>query len=144
MTQKENRIIDKLDSFFELKIDSNYIPICYNSLEMSKVDDVIDDCFLARRKNGKNQFLFFGENIASSLGKGNQSDIENLIFSNNIELTSKFQKVLDSGKPLIDEKTFINHDKLEVRYRQKLYPLLNEKGNLEYIFGGLRWKIITT
>lgn len=137
-----NRIIDKLDKFFQLEIDQPYKLVSYNSLKLSEIDEIIDDCFLARRSEGKNQFLFFGKNIIKSVGDGDSSNIENLVFSNNHELTNKFQNALSQKSPILDEDSFINKDKLEVRYRQKLYPLLNDEGKLEYIFGGIRWKTI--
>lgn len=140
---RKKRIIDKLDQFFGVEGDHGFELITYNALNLSEIDDIIDDCFLVKRIDGYNQFLFFGENIVDHIGMGNKSSIENLLFSDDHEITERFQEVLESRKPIMTESSFINHDDEEVRYRQKLYPLLNDDGELEYIFGGIRWKIIT-
>lgn len=137
------RIIDKLDLFFQTEAGSDYVPVNYNSLKLDDIEDIINDCFMARHLDGKNQFLFFGENIIKAVGEGESSNIENLVFSNDHQLTAKFKEALEKGIPVLDESSFINEDKLEVRYRQKLYPLLNHENKLEYIFGGIRWKTIT-
>ena len=55
-------------------------------------------------------------------------------------MVQKFNEVIESKKPVIDESEFVNLKHLTVRYRTCMLPLGLENGLVTHIIGCMRWR----
>jgi hypothetical protein len=136
------RIIDALDGYFSNAFyDEGKLPLEEN-LNLDDLGVIADDCFLIKIAD-KLQFSFLGENIIEAYGDDYFSDdVSGIIFLENSEVAKKIRNTIELKKPILDEGVFENSHGIEIKYRQKLYPLASKSNpkKISYIFGGMRWK----
>lgn len=96
-----------------------------------KADGIIDDKY-NYKYIGQNIIEAYGSDIAKELGNEQGSPFAK---------KDKLKKVLETGKPLIDEGEFVNVNGDTVKYRQCIVPLSDNGFSIDSIFGGMRYKI---
>ena len=55
-------------------------------------------------------------------------------------LIHKFQEVVDTKRPVIDESEFINTKKMRIKYCICMLPLGTAPDHVNFILGGMKWK----
>jgi len=115
-------------------------------LDPDVLEPILDNCFLIKttelKISGKHTYVYIGKNILDAYGSHETNpkdyhDVDPLSHKN------KFEKVLESLKPVIEEGEFVNNDGYLVKYRQCLIPLGSDNNTVDSIFGGMRFRIFT-
>lgn len=137
------RLDEILLNFYNKVSDNNSVLPAEKILDLSIFEGVIDDLFLAQVVDGKFKFSFMGKNIVTAYGQAQTTKfLNNTISTAESAVLKKFDNVVKSKKPLLDEGSFNNSDNIIIKYRQQLFPITDIEGGKEvkFIFGGMRWK----
>ena len=117
-----------------------------NEINPDDLSDIWPSCFLisiddVTRRLGY-RYSYLGESLIEAYG----DDINNpeitmrLVSSSDAPMIHKFDEVLKSMQPVIDESEFVNLKHLNIRYRTCLLPLGTD-GVVTHIIGCMRWKV---
>ena len=110
------------------------------------ISDIWDSCFLVKSHGGAADGLFKYTYLGLSLIEAYGDDMTNqdisgkLIAPNSPDMAHKFNEVVKTAKPVIDESEFTNKHRFLIKYRSCMLPLGPTPGGVEYILGGMKWK----
>lgn len=113
-------------------------------LDPEVLDGVLDNCFLIRTEEllqaGSHKYVYIGKNILEAYGSDETTpkdyhDVDPLSHKD------KFEEVIKTLKPVVQEGEFINKDGKLVKFRQCLIPLAQDGRTIDSIFGGMRFKV---
>jgi hypothetical protein len=143
----KQRINEYLHSYWDSKRQSQACPT-ESQIEPQELAEIWDSCFLVRYNVGHDEdsaftYLYLGTALLEAYGGDDASarDIcTRLIFPSSMSLVHKFKEIIKTGKPTEEESEFLNIKKLLVKYRSTMLPLTDEKGQVRYILGGMKWK----
>lgn len=106
-----------------------------------------ESCFLVKltshASHGGYRYQYMGKDLFGAFGEDvTRSDAEMLVSLNSMRVVSKFDQAVALRKPLVDEGEFVNAKKVLIKYRQILLPMASndDPSELQYLFGGMRWK----
>lgn len=115
-------------------------------IDYREISDIWDSCFLVRvsedvRARGY-KYSYLGTSIIEAFGDDltGQEVYAKLVDTANDDIVHRFEEMVERAEPLIDESEFINRRKMLVKYRYCMLPLGREKGKVDYIIGGMKWK----
>jgi len=108
--------------------------------------DIWPSCFLisiddVTRRLGY-RYSYLGESLIEAYG----DDISNpdvalkLVSSVDAPMVGKFDEVIKTRQPVIDESQFVNLKLLNIRYRTCLLPLGVQERDITHIIGCMRWR----
>jgi hypothetical protein len=118
----------------ESEIDPEALQEIWRSCFLISIDDVT-------RRIGY-RYSYLGEDLIEAYG----DDVKNpdvalrLISTNSLPIVQKFDEVVHSHQPAIDESQFVNLKHLNIRYRTCILPL-GESGKVTHLLGCMRWKL---
>lgn len=137
------RIHDVLLGYWESERKGRAFPK-ESEIDPSALSDVWDSCYLVCvfPKPDKNAFKYsyLGSDLIEAWGDDLSAAGNQLIDPAYDALTQKFDEVIKTGKPLVDESEFVNSRKMRIKYRTCMLPLGTPPDNVEYILGGMKWK----
>lgn len=138
-----NRITVRIIEHWESVRRNNKIP-AEHDLDPNVLETLLDNCFLVKAtelmNSGQHNYVYIGKNILDAYGSNvtypkDYHDIDPLAHKD------KFEEVIRTKAPVLDEGEFINKDGHLVKYRQCLVPLGKDGNTVESIFGGMRFKV---
>lgn len=113
------------------------------------IENIWDSCFLisidpVTRRNGY-RYSYLGRKLIEAYGDDihNPEIITNLISTSgreNLRLVGNFDEVLRTQKPVVDEASFVNLKRVNVKYRVSLFPM-GDKGLVTHILGCMCWRM---
>lgn len=107
--------------------------------------DIWGSCFLisiddVTRRLGY-RYSYLGEELIEAFGDdANDPEVAMRLLSTG-DTPKKFDEVIKTQKPVLDESEFMNLKHLHIRYRACLLPLGYKDGEVSHILGCMRWKI---
>lgn len=146
MSQEERRLTDQLYTYWKMVKGDRDLPR-EQDINLADLQDIWDHCFLLQVKKNSElidyRYIYIGESIIEAYGDDltGQSVYAKLVSPETAAVISKFDKVLESQVPVFDESEFVNLQGITIKYRQCLVPLGARSGVVDYIMGGMTWKI---
>lgn len=142
----ERRITVRLIAYWEKLRKQNLMP-SEADLDPDDLQDLWDYCFLIRVKDLDKtdyNYTYLGKSILRAyLGDLVYDNNEHTIASPNANsLAASYAKVIETRSPVVEEGEFMNLHNDVVKFRQCLLPL-GENGNVDAIFGGMRFKVFS-
>lgn len=138
-----NRITTIIIDHWEKVRGDNAIP-SQQDLDPNTLESLLDNCFLVKATsfaaNGRHDYVYIGKNIVDAYGS-NVTYPQDNSHIDPLSHKDKFEEVIRTKKPVLDEGEFINKDGHVVKYRQCLVPLGKDGRTIETIFGGMRFKV---
>jgi hypothetical protein len=140
-----NRITSIIIEHWEKVRGDKHIP-SEQDLDPNVLEELLNNCFLLKATElagaGKHNYVYIGKNILDAYGSNitapkDYHDIDPLSHKD------KFEEVLRTRKPVMDEGEFVNQNGHIVKYRQCLVPLGKDGRTIESIFGGMRFKVFS-
>lgn len=137
---RERRITEQLLLYWDSLRRGRVMP----SREMVNANDLgrlWDDCLMIRICNDDSKahiYEYIGDNIQGMFG-GDVHKGDALPFSDMLD--KHYEKVVQSKKPLVQESCFDNLKGEKICYRQILLPLSENGGDVDFILGGMRYKL---
>lgn len=142
-TVVERRITLRLLAYWERLRGGRAMPT-EQDIDPDDIADLWDECFLIHTQDLNKPdygYTYLGDRIRAAYDGGlSEKDPVLLLSPNAAHMSESYQKVLASGKPLIDEGEFTNIRGQVIKYRQCMLPL-GEGSKIQAIFGGMRYKI---
>ena len=139
----ERRINLRLLSYWEKLREGRGMP-APEDINPDDLRDLWDSCFIicvTEPGKAESKYTYLGQFIVDAYEQGTTHGSSGSMISLNPDQSSTtFAKVLDSGKPLLEEGEFTNHNHKIVKYRQCVLPL-GRDGSIEAIFGGMNFKV---
>ncbi len=146
LENKLNRSHERLQEYWEKIKDNRHYP-SENEINPDDLEDIWASCFLVSiddvtRRLGY-RYSYLGEDLIEAYG----DDISNpdiamkLVSTSNSGMIEKFDEVIRTEVPVIDESEFVNLKHLKVRYRTCLLPLGTKSGAVSHIIGCMRWRV---
>lgn len=117
-----------------------------NDIDPDEIKDIWDSCFLVKTHSNSGDGLFKYTYLGLALIEAYGDDITNheistkLIAPNSPDIAHKFNEVMKTGKPVVDESEFTNRNRFIIKYRSCMLPLGPRAGQVDYILGGMKWK----
>lgn len=115
-------------------------------IKVEELAAIWDSCFLVRRQESAERpfsYLYLGKQLIEAYGDDLQEReiCERLVFPSSMSLVDKFEEVVGNGEPISEEASFVNLKGMTILYRSILLPLSGESGGIDFVIGGMRWKI---
>ena len=110
------------------------------------IQDLWDNCLLVQVSDADTsdyQYTYLGSAISDAYRTGSEDGEGGQPALATASLAAGYRKVVETGKPLLDEGEFYNPNNHLVKYRLCLLPL-GEGERVQAIFGGMRFKIYTS
>lgn len=138
------RITLRLVAYWEYVRGTRHMP-AEGDINPDDIEDLWDNCFLVHTKDLHQpgyRYTHMGHHVAAmcTAGLGNDTN-ESLERFHTSHLSRHFQKVIDTGKPVIEEGGMTNALGHTVLYRQCLLPLGNGT-QVDAVLGAIRYKIV--
>lgn len=141
----EHRITLRLLAYWEKLRRGRDMPL-EQDIVPDDIKDLWGNCFIVRIKDScppNYQFAHMGDAVARVYrGALCEDNPESFICPDGVYLSGRYEDMLNTAKPIIDEGEFHNSHGELIKYRQCLLPL-GENGRITAIFGGMRYKIFT-
>lgn len=119
-----------------------------NEIDPDAISDIWPSCFLVSIDDVTRRLGYRYSYLGSDLVEAYGDDLHNpditlkLLATTHAPMVKKFDEVIASRKPVIDESEFINLKHLNIRYRTCLLPLGAHQGEaVSHIIGCMRWRI---
>ncbi len=118
-------------------------------IDPEAIEDIWDSCFLVRVEDiqateAGYKYTYLGQDLVEAYGDDlqNKEICEKLIYPTNMSLVHKFEEILETKQPAIEEAGFTNTKNQEIRFRSCMLPLSKDSKSSEvaYIIGGMKWK----
>jgi hypothetical protein len=110
------------------------------------IADIWSSCFLVSINEMSHglgfRYSYLGDEIIEAYGEDihNPDIINKLVTTTGSPMTQKFEELVKTQQPVIDESEFINLKHLNIRYRTCMLPLGSPDDKLGFIIGCMRWK----
>jgi hypothetical protein len=110
------------------------------------LEEIWGSCFLVGLLEEKNhlgyRYSYLGSELLEAYGEDphNPDIVTKLVAPDTEPLIKRFEEVVRTGKPVVDEGEFTNIKRLNIRYRTCLLPLGNADDKVGFILGCMRWK----
>ncbi len=143
---QSRRITRRLLAYWEAAKGDRPFP-ALTDIQPEMLSDIWDACFLVQVKHTANpgeqyKYIYLGPSIIAAYGNeatgGNINT--SLLSKHSGHITDVFDKVVDTGKPLVEESEFRNLNGIMVRYRQCVLPLGEFNDDIDHLLGGMKWK----
>ena len=115
-------------------------------IDPDELEEIWPSCFLisldAVTKRMGYRYSYLGSDLIEAYGEdaNNPDVIMRLVTSSSMPMVQKFDEVVRTKAPVIDESEFVNLKHLHVRYRTCMLPLGTPDGTVTHILGLMRWK----
>ena len=88
------------------------------------------------------RYSYLGEEMLEAYGEDphNPDIVTKLVSTDTAPMIAKFDEVVKTAKPVIDESEFVNLKHLNIRYRTCMLPLGSPTDKVGFILGCMRWK----
>jgi hypothetical protein len=144
LTLAEKRISTRLVHYWQALKGIREVPL-ESDIDPLQLKDIWSDCFLIQVndiKRGRDyNYTILGENIVKAYGYDLDSeDTPPLVGPVADRLTSKFQEVILTKRPVRDEGQFLNRQNKLIKFRQVLVPFSMDGTNVFSVFGAMRYK----
>ena len=109
--------------------------------------EIWENCFVLQLRDLLNvkdyNYTYLGEEIIRAYADGSELHEENghIISPNASQLSSHFEEVVFTRRPVVNDGEFKAISGRIVRYRQCLLPIGDEDGRVHAILGGMRFKL---
>jgi hypothetical protein len=144
-SELHHRFHEKLISYWQLIAAGRDYP-AESEVDPEQLAEIWPSCFLisiddVTRRLGY-RYSYLGDDLVEAYG----DDVKNpdvalrLISTASLPIVKKFDEVVSSQKPVVDESEFINLKGLKIRYRTCMLPL-GQSGQVTHIVGCMRWKL---
>jgi hypothetical protein len=117
-------------------------------IEPDAIAAIWDSCFLVKVSRPEAAHLgyrydYLGSALIEAFGGDvtHQEISSRLIDPSSPPLVSRFENVVNMHAPDTDEAAFTNKRGLVVKYRSCILPLGRDSGSVDYILGGMKWKM---
>lgn len=106
-----------------------------------------DYCFVLQTRDLANvtdyNFTYLGKKIVAAHNDGSLAGADEMLVSTNARmLSSRFERVLETKAPVLEEGEFLTSHNRRVFYRQCILPLGSEQKGVEAFFGGMYFKFL--
>ncbi len=146
MSAEEHRYHTRLQGYWD-KIRGDKAFPRENDVNPDELQDIWDSCFLisiddVTRRAGY-RYSYIGQDLVAAYGSDAGSpDINATLHStDNAPMMRKFDEVVASKAPVVDEAEFMNQKQLNIRYRMCILPLGTHDGVVTHLLGCMRWKM---
>lgn len=146
VSTRVRRITDVLYNYWEEKRGSHPYP-CVSDIDPEELADVWSNCFIVQLHHIQHKenynFTYFGEALQRAYTHDlTDTAVKYVVSPHADHLACQYEKVLKTGKPLIDGNAYENRDHIKVLYRQVLLPLrCNDSDEVGFVLGGMRYKL---
>jgi hypothetical protein len=109
------------------------------------LEQLLDNCFLIKTEGifeGKYNYKFLGKNIMNAYGSDLTRSM-NKEQENPLSQRDKIKELLIHKHPIIDEGEFQNINRDLIKYRQCIVPMSSDGINIDSVFGGMRFIILS-
>ena len=111
------------------------------------ISQIWDNCFIVQADNfcrkEDYKYKYLGQNIVRACGSDLTGlNVSNIATTEASRLADKYEQVLASKMPVIDEGEIKISGKEIIKYRQILLPVGDGGVNITAIFGGMSYKIV--
>lgn len=144
-SELHHRSHEQLLRYWESRCAGREFP-AESDISPDDLEQIWSSCFLicldeVTRKIGY-RYSYLGESLIEAYGDDlrNPDVAARLLSTSSAPLIQKFDEVVESRKPLIDESDFVNLKGLRIKYRSCVLPLGRE-GVVTHILGCMRWRI---
>jgi hypothetical protein len=141
----ERRITLRLLGYWEKLRGMRTMPAS-DEINPDDIQDLWDNCLLVQVSDldkADYQYTYLGSAISEAYRSGSDNGEGGRPALDTSSLAAGYRKVVETGKPLLDEGEFYNPNNHLVKYRLCLLPL-GEGEQVRAIFGGMRFKIYTS
>lgn len=142
----EKRITIRLKQYWDLLREERAFP-SEKEINQEDIQSIWDNCFIVKADNSCKkedyQYKYLGTNIIIASGEdltGRKVCALNAPEAGH--LANKYEKVLATKRPVIDEGSITLSKREVVQYRQILLPLGDDGINITSILGGMSYRII--
>lgn len=148
MNAQENRITELLTSYWEsARGDRDFPEESQINPESKELASIWDHCFLVKLETNPERpysYVYLGEALVTAYGGEDalaREVCEMLVYPSSMSMVHKFKEVADGGGPVKEEGEFVNSVGEVIKFRCELLPLGSPDGKMEYILGGMKWKV---
>ena len=142
----QRRINEALIAYWN-ELKGNRLYPSEGDIDPDAIADVWDACFLvklsSRKETGHFQYTYLGSYLIEAYGDDltDQEVCSHLVDPDSMPMVKKFEEVARNGEPMNDEGEFTNHNNVVIKYRSCLLPLGDPGKPVNYILGGMKWKL---
>ena len=117
-----------------------------SEIDPDAISDIWPSCFLVSLDEVTQRlgyrYSYMGHDLQEAYGEDahNPDIVTKLVSTDASLMNKKFDEVVRTKKLVFDESEFVNLKHLKIRYRTCMLPLGNQKDNVAYILGCMRWK----
>lgn len=142
----EHRYHQQLQAYWEQLKGNRRFPL-EREINPDEIEEIWPSCFLVSidsvTKTTGYRYSYLGHEMQAAYGEEphNPDIVHRLDCTDTSRMIARFDEVLATGQPVIDESSFINTNGLHIRYRTCMLPLgLQDHTTVGYILGCMRWK----
>jgi hypothetical protein len=117
-----------------------------SEIDPSQIHEIWNSCFLIQNKPDTKEkgyrYAYLGVDLIDAWGDdlSSQEISSRLINPSHENFVKKFDEVIATKAPLVDESEFVNTRRIKIKYRTCMLPLGNAPDSVEFIIGGMKWK----
>jgi hypothetical protein len=141
-----NRANEKIMKYWESLKNGRNFP-SESEIDPDAIADIWDACFLVSiddvtRRLGY-RYSYLGTDLIEAYGDdiSNPDVAAKLVSSTNVSTSHKFDDVVATKKPVIDESEFVNLRGVHIRYRTCMLPLGIKDNEVAHIIGCMSWRV---
>lgn len=142
-----NRINERIRSYWDEVRGARPLPE-ERDIDPEGLRDVWDACFLVKpvppEAGGIGfRYDYLGKDLIDAFGGDvtHQEVYAKLVSTDSPPLVRSFAEVIKTGKPVEEQAEFTNVQGLLIKYRSCMLPLGNGAEGVNYILGGMKWKL---
>lgn len=138
----ERRLTLRLLNYWEDIKGDKFLPH-ENDIDPDQLSDLWEYCFVIQVRDldkSDYNYTYLGTAIREAYTAGIDNEDPDIASPNANKLTLKYQHVITTVQPVLEEGEFNNMRGQIIKYRQCLLPLGTDR-TVEAIFGGMRFKI---
>ena len=118
-----------------------------SEIDPDAIADIWESCFLVSiddvTKRLGYRYSYLGTDLIEAYGDdiSNPDVAAKLVSSTNVSTAHKFDEVIATKKPVIDESEFVNLRNIHIRYRTCMLPLGLKDNDVTHIIGCMSWRV---
>lgn len=132
---KKRRVTEQLQTYWK-KIKGKQAYPSLADIHPSDIREIWQDCFMVEIGEDRHHYTYLGDNICDMFG-GDLTGTSVLYLCDS--LAQKYFEVVKSKKPVSNEDEFTNLNNQEIKFRQILLPI-GENKKVDHILGAMRYK----
>ncbi len=137
------RINEELQQYWHELKGERALPL-EHEINTETLKDIWGSCFLLSvRPNGSFAYDYLGKDLLAAYGDDitGREITETLVYPHPPTLFTRFQEVVNTRQPAMDENEFTNSRGSVVKYRSCVLPFTaHGRTDVAFLLGGMKWK----